>query len=202
MNGFSVPRSALRCAVFVLGLSLVTAPVDVCRAQAMLGEIFLVPYTFAPVGFAECNGQLLSISQNTALFALLGTTYGGDGKTTFALPDLRGRVPVGAGQGPGLSMYVQGEMGGEPTHALTIAEMPSHTHPMMADTGAATSAHPESAVFARNADRVPQYTGSPTTTAAGNAIGFAGGGQPHNNQQPYLGLKYIIALQGTFPARP
>jgi microcystin-dependent protein len=175
---------------------------NTCSAQAFLGEILLVPYNFSPVGYAECNGQLLQISQNTALFSLLGTTYGGDGKTTFALPDLRHRVPVGAGQGPGLSSYVQGQQGGEASHALTIAEMPSHSHPMVADVATPIFAQPQSSFIGVNAAGVPVYAASPTTTAAPNAIGTTGGGAVHNNLQPYLGLKYIIALQGVFPSRP
>lgn len=196
------PRTIGRWTLIVFVLSLTLVHVEISTAQAILGEIYLVPYNFAPKGFAECNGQLLSISQNTALFALLGTTYGGDGRTTFALPDLRDRVPIGVGQGPGLSMYDQGQSGGESVHTLTIAEMPPHTHALMADSGEASSVHAEGQVFARNPERVPAYATSPTTTGAANAIGSAGGGQPHNNLQPYLGLKYIIALTGVFPARP
>ena len=202
MNDTMRQRSSLRWYLFVFGLCLVTVCADVSSAQAILGEILLVPYNFTPAGYAECNGQLLPISQNTALFSLLGTTYGGDGRTTFALPDLRDRVPVGAGQGPGLSMYVQGQTGGEASHALTLAEMPLHTHTLFADSGEGTSAHPEALTFARIPERVPVYAGSPTATAAPNAIGTTGGGATHNNLQPYLGLKYVIALQGVYPPRP
>jgi microcystin-dependent protein len=201
MNETMRPRRSLRWPLIVFGLMLIAVRIDVCSAQAILGEIYLVSYNFSPVGFAECNGQILSISQNTALFSLLGTTYGGDGRTTFALPDLRDRVPVGAGQGPGLSAYLQGQTGGEASHVLTIAEMPSHTHVINADSGEASSAHAQVSLFARNAERVPVYAGEPTTTAAANAIGSSGGGTAHNHLQPYLGLKYIIALQGVFPAR-
>jgi len=185
----------------VLGVCLIGAVHGLCSAQAILGEIYLVPYNFSPKGFADCNGQLLSISQNTALFSLLGTTYGGDGKSTFALPDLRDRVPVGAGQGPGLSDYVEGQSGGESSHILTYAEMPYHNHALMADSGGGTSAHAQGNVFARRADRVPVYAATSSTTASVSAIGMTGGGSAHNNLQPYLGLKYIIALQGVYPAR-
>jgi microcystin-dependent protein len=201
-NGTTGSHPVRWWALIIAGLTLITTSVPTCSAQAMLGEIYLVPYTFSPVGFAECNGQLLLISQNTALFALLGTTYGGDGRTTFALPDLRDRVPVGAGQGPGLSDYTQGQRGGESTHTLTIGEMPSHTHGLGADPGYGGSAGPGGMVFATCFPGIPVFGGSPNATAAENAIGSTGGGAPHNNLQPYLGLKYIIALQGTFPSRP
>jgi microcystin-dependent protein len=201
MNDTMRQRPSLRWFAIVLGICLVTVYADTCSAQAILGEILLVPYNFSPVGYAECNGQLLPISQNTALFSLLGTMYGGDGKTTFALPDLRDRVPVGAGQGPGLSVYVQGQMGGEASHALTVAEMPSHSHTMFVDNHLGSSAHPQASLFSMNQESVAVYAGTATTPAAPNAIGMTGGGAPHNNLQPYLGLKYVIALQGVFPAR-
>ncbi len=185
----------------LLGLGLIFWSGQNAEGQAILGEIYLVPYNFSPVGFADCNGQLLSISQNTALFSLLGTTYGGDGKSTFALPDLRDRVPVGVGQGPGLSIYSEGQTGGEYSHTLTISEMPAHTHAVMADTGQAVSASPIGNVPGRNTAGVPIYARLPNAPGSEVAVGTAGGGQPHNNLQPYLGLKYIIALQGVYPSR-
>lgn len=198
-----IPRSpGLRLSLVVLGFCVSSVCTNTCSAQAFLGEILLVPYNFSPMGYAECNGQLLSISQNTALFSLLGTTYGGDGRTTFALPDLRHRVPVGVGQGPGLSTYVQGQQGGEASHVLTTAEMPSHSHTMVAEVSGATSAQPQGSFIGANMAGVPVYAGTPSTTAAPNAIGTTGGGAAHNNLQPYLGLKYIIALQGVYPPRP
>jgi microcystin-dependent protein len=202
MNDPMRQRQSFRWSTIVFGLWLVTLCANVSNAQAILGEILLVPYTFSPLGFAECNGQLLPISQNTALFSLLGTTYGGDGRTTFALPDLRDRVPVGVGQGPGLSAYVEGQTGGEANHALTIAEMPSHTHALFGDGTGTISAHPQGMAFSNSTDGALIYAGSSATTAAPNAIGTTGGGAAHNNLQPYLGLKYIIALQGVFPSRP
>ena len=185
----------------LLGLSLIFGVGYTANAQAILGEIYLVPFNFSPKGFADCNGQLLSISQNTALFSLLGTTYGGDGKSTFALPDLRDRVPIGAGQGPGRSSYIEGQTGGEYTHTLTIGEMPSHTHAVMVDTGQAVSASPLGNLPGRNAAGAPIYAGSINAPGSEVAVGMAGGGAPHNNLQPFLGLKYIIALQGVYPAR-
>ena len=185
----------------VLGWSMIFCVGSAANAQAILGEIYLVPYNFSPKGFADCNGQLLPISQNTALFSLLGTTYGGDGKSTFALPDLRDRVPVGAGQGPGRSDYIEGQSGGEYAHTLTIGEMPSHTHTVTVDTGQAVSASPLGNVPGRNAAGVPTYAGSANAPGSEVAVGMTGGGAPHNNLQPFLGLKYIIALQGVYPTR-
>ncbi len=187
--------------LFLVFLGLIIGGATPARSQAILGEIYLVPYNFAPKGFADCNGQLLSISQNTALFSLLGTTYGGDGKSTFALPDLNDRVPIGAGQGPGRSNYIEGEVGGESTHLLTIAEMPSHTHALMADSGEAMTPHPLGNFPARIAAGIPVYSSSANAAGSANAVGIAGGNLPHNNLQPFLGLKYIIATQGVFPSR-
>lgn len=167
----------------------------------LLAEIRLFAGNFAPRGWAFCNGQILSISQNTALFSLLGTTYGGNGQTTFALPDLRGRVPISQGQGPGLPLYSLGEMGGEPNHTLIQTEMPAHNHTVQSNK--ATNAD---ATSSRPNGRVPAAGGAYADTSDGSAlqpdvIGAAGGSQPHNNMQPYLGLNYIIALEGIFPSR-
>lgn len=170
-----------------------------------IGEIALIPYNFAPQGWAFCDGQLLSIAQNTALFSLLGTTYGGNGQTTFALPDLRGRVPLhtgGSGAGPGLSSYNLGEQGGVEAITLLASQMPSHNHLVNASSANGTSDSPASAVMGKNASGVPQYSGAaPNATMAAAAIAAAGGGQPHENRPPYLGLNYVIALQGIFPSR-
>lgn len=161
-----------------------------------VAEIALFPYTFAPTGWAWCNGQLLPISQNTALFSLLGTYYGGDGKSTFALPDLNGRVAVGHGQGPGLSDYGVGQEGGVAQVTLLPSEMPAHVHTTAAVTGSAASPSPAVAVPATG--EAPLFHSSGSTT---NPLSPTGGGQPHNNLQPYLTLHYAIALQGVFPPR-
>ena len=161
-----------------------------------LGEIALFPFTFAPPSWAWCLGQLMSISQNTALFSLLGTTYGGDGKSTFALPDLVGRTPLGWGQGPGLSLYDQGQVGGVAQVALLATEMPFHAHAVSAAPGAATTANPATAAPAETEAPVYHASGTPA-----GGLGAAGGGQPHNNLQPYLTLHYAIALQGIYPPR-
>jgi microcystin-dependent protein len=169
-----------------------------------VGEIRTFAGNFAPTGWAMCNGQLMSIQQNTALFSLLGTTYGGDGRTTFGLPDLQERIPMHWGDGPGLSPRSLGEMSGADTVTLLTSEMPAHTHPVhaAADGGDATS--PAGALFAEALDgRVgePIYATTPTTTMSASAVITSGGGLPHNNLPPYLVVTYIIALQGIFPAR-
>ena len=169
-----------------------------------LGEIALVPYNFAPQGWAFCDGQILPIAQNTALFALLGTTFGGNGQTTFALPDLRGRVPlhVGGGPGPGLSSYVIGQNGGVEAVTLLANQMPAHNHGLNADAANGTSDSPVNGIMGRNASGVPQYSGAaPNATMGAAAIASAGGSQPHENRPPYLAMNYIIALVGIFPSR-
>lgn len=174
--------------------------------EPYIGEITLFAGNFAPRGWAFCQGQLLSIAQNTALFSILGTTYGGDGRTNFALPDLRGRAPIGFGQGPGLPSYELGEMGGEPSHTLTYPEMPAHSHAVQAAGVASggSSASPGGGTWASSTARDNIYSdAAPDTPMAGGniSIGAAGNSQPHNNMQPYLGLNYIIALEGIYPAR-
>ena len=169
-------------------------------SEPFLGEIRLVPYNFAPRGWARCDGQLLSIAQNTALFSLLGTTYGGNGQTTFALPDLRGRAALHNGQGPGLSNYAEGQVGGEEYHTLTQPEMPAHNHTVQAAmTG--NSNTPLNSVLANV--RKNKYAADPdnNTPMDPNMISPTGGSQAHNNLQPYLVLEYIIALEGIFPSR-
>lgn len=161
-----------------------------------LGEIRLFGFNFAPRGWALCNGQLMSISQNSALFALLGTTYGGDGITTFALPDLRGRVAIHQGQGPGLSSHVMGEVGGTETVTLTTNQMPSHAHNPLGSAGAQTTNRPDGAAPAQGGNYSTPDASHPMATTS-----VVGGSQPHNNVQPYLTMNYCIAVTGIFPSR-
>jgi microcystin-dependent protein len=166
-------------------------------ASPFLGQIQIFGFNFAPRGWAFCNGQLLSISQNTALFSLLGTTYGGNGQTTFALPNLQGRVPMHVGQGPGLTNRTQGEVAGTETHTLNANEMPVHTHTARASSGDASDTTPVGNVLAGGG----AYAAAPNQAMNALAITTAGGSQPHNNLQPYLVLNFCIALQGIFPSR-
>ena len=165
-------------------------------SEPFLGSIIMFGGNFAPRGWALCNGQILPIAQNTALFSLLGTTYGGNGQTTFALPDLRGRVPVHPGQGPGLSSYSLGQSAGAESITLTAAEMPAHTHSQPATNADQNTNRPNGAVPARGG----VYAGS-TDGSAFDATTVAGGSQPHSNLQPYLAVNYIIALEGIYPSR-
>ena len=178
-----------------------TPPVRTRDGDPWVGEIALVPYNFAPQGWALCDGQLLPISQNTALFSLIGTQFGGNGQTTFGLPDLRGRVPIHAGTGPGLSTRYIGESGGEENHTLAATEMPAHTHQAQGSSAIGTSDSPVAGVPARSAAGTPEYAAAPNANLAVAAIQPAGGGQPHPNMQPFLGMTYIISLFGIFPSR-
>jgi microcystin-dependent protein len=174
-------------------------------SSPFVAEIRIFPFNFAPKGWAFCNGQLMPISQNTALFSLLGTTYGGDGKSTFALPNLQGQAPIGQGQGPGLSLYDLGQTGGEAQVTLLQSEMPAHNHSARGNSGAGTSSTPASADWAA-AKVLRQGTNLYTQSSANTlmnpfALSIAGGNLPHNNMAPYLALNFCIALQGVFPAR-
>jgi microcystin-dependent protein len=167
-------------------------------AEPFIGQLMLVGFNFAPRGWAMCNGQILPIAQNTALFSLLGTTYGGNGQTTFALPNLQSRVPVHFGQGPGLSNYDLGQTGGSETVTLTVNNMPAHSHPAGSSQAAATSTRPSGQVPAGGG----AYTASSDGTTLNPAfISNVGGNQPFNNVQPYLALNWVIALEGIFPSR-
>jgi len=190
-------------------------------SQPFLGMIILVPYNFAPRGWAFCNGQILPISQNTALFSLLGTTFGGNGVTTFALPDLRSRVPIGAGQGTGLSNYVLGQTGGIETVTLTLNELPLHTHVVTLNGLGATANVKNAAgnqqspvgnvpaIEAAGVTATYSSAGPPFSTMASGAISVTGtasaantgASQPFTNIEPYLTVNYCIALQGIFPSR-
>ncbi|HQH70824.1 MAG TPA: tail fiber protein [bacterium] len=174
-------------------------------SEPFVAEIRIVPFNFAPTGWAMCNGQLMPISQNTALFSLLGTTYGGDGKSTFALPDLQGRAPMQPEQGPGLSLRFLGESDGSQTVTLLTSEIPAHTHQLRASTSASDEEgvkNPTNAVTGQTQanQRIYGPAGNLSAMAMGS-LAPAGGGLPHNNMQPYLALTFIIALQGIFPAR-
>jgi len=171
-------------------------------ADPFVAEIRIFPFNFAPKGWAFCNGQLMPLSQNTALFSLLGTTYGGNGKSNFALPDLEGRAPMHPGQGSGLSLHDLGETGGSETVTLLESEIPAHSHAMRGDAidPADTNVPSPSASFAQSTGGT-LYQTSQNTQLAGEALTPAGGDQPHNNMQPYLTLNFCIALQGVFPPR-
>jgi microcystin-dependent protein len=178
--------------------------------EPFLGQITLFPFNFAPVGWAMCEGQLLPIGQYTALFSLIGTYYGGNGTSNFALPDLRGRVPIGQGHGNGLSPYVVGNQQGAETVTLLSSQSPAHSHAFPAFAVAATTNAPSGALPAeghgtgRGGAPVNTYAPLQTATAvklAAGQVGLAGGNQPHNNIQPYLTLNWCIALQGIYPPR-
>jgi microcystin-dependent protein len=172
--------------------------------QPFLGQIQPFGFGFAPRGWALCNGQILSIAQNTALFALLGTMYGGNGTTTFALPNLQGSAPMQAGQGPGLSLRDLGEIGGEQTVTLLQTEMPAHAHTIQAASGTGLN-DPTNNSWASGAKGFGNvYSASnPAINVQMSpfALSISGGNLPHNNMMPFLGLTFIIALQGVFPAR-
>jgi microcystin-dependent protein len=169
-----------------------------------VAEIRIFPFNFAPKGWAFCDGQILPLSQNTALFSLLGTTYGGDGKSNFALPNMQGNAPMHPGQGPGLSLHDLGETGGSETVSLLESEIPAHSHAMMAQNQAANLDAPGSdRTYSRSSGGFA-YKTTPVTTVvqmSDSMIAPAGGDQPHNNMQPYLTLNFCIALQGVYPPR-
>lgn len=169
-------------------------------ADPFVAEIRIFPFNFAPKGWAWCDGQLLPISQNTALFSLLGTTYGGNGKSNFALPDLQGRAPMHPGQGPGLSLHDLGETGGSETVSLLESEIPSHSHTVHALNDSGLQSSPTGAYPAR-ANFYNTNPGGSTVAMSANAVTPAGGDQPHNNMMPYLTFYFNIALQGVFPPR-
>lgn len=174
-------------------------------SEPFIAEIRIFAGNFAPRGWAFCDGQLLPIAQNTALFSLIGTTYGGDGRTTTALPDLQGRAPMHPGSGPGLTTRRLGEQGGTDPVTLSGAHMPAHTHNLVgstAETEEEGTSDPTGAAFG-TVEATAQIYGTPPATVAmsGSSTSPAGGGQPHNNRQPFLGINFIIALQGIYPSR-
>lgn len=170
-------------------------------ADPFVAEIRIFPFNFAPKGWAWCNGQIMPISQNTALFSLLGTTYGGDGKSTFALPNLQGRGPMHPGQGPGLSLHDLGETGGSETVTLLESEIPAHPHLVTASQAEGLERIPTSQLLASAIGLGAYAQASGTRQLSPSTLAPAGGDQPHNNLQPYLTCYFCIALQGVFPPR-
>lgn len=214
MNISGVKKAGMRSAQIAVAAALMSGLAAPAGAQeAFLGQAYWMASTYCPRGFAEANGQILPISQNQALFSLLGTTFGGDGQTTFALPDLRARAPVNVGQGPGLSSYVLGQTAGAETTTLAAAQLPAHTHSasttitMKASSAPASSASPTGNVLANGrtnrlyAPAAASLSLGATSISAAASTGSAGGGQPFNNMQPSLALRACIALQGIFPSR-
>jgi microcystin-dependent protein len=173
-------------------------------ADPFIAEIRIFPFTFAPKGWAFCNGQLLPLSQNTALFSLLGTTYGGDGKSTFALPNIQDSAVMHPDQGPGLSDHVEGETGGSETVTLLESEIPAHAHTLRANSATGDTPSPSANAALARPGTVNAYqtnSGSSLAPMAPQSLPPAGGDQPHNNMQPYLVFHFNIALQGVYPAR-
>ena len=168
--------------------------------EPYIGEIRMFGGSFAPAGWAFCNGALMPISENDALFTLIGTTYGGDGQETFALPNLQSRIPIHAGQGPGISQsYQLGEAAGVEQVTLTMQQIPMHNHPFSASTGASNSLTPTNQVLAQSTQRAIYFEATTTTSLAGNALVAQGGSQPHDNMMPFLCINFIISLFGVFP---
>ncbi len=169
-------------------------------SDPVIGEIKLVGFNFAPRDWALCDGQLLSIAENDALFTLIGTTYGGDGQTTFALPDFRGRIPIHQGTGSSGTTYTPGENGGTETVTLTVNEIPAHAHPALAQSGAGNQPGPGGNVWASSS--LNQYNSSAADSDMNAlAITSSGGSQPHDNMMPFLTINFIISLQGIFPSQ-
>lgn len=191
--------------LLIMAFVLVTNTKAFSQSEPFLGEIRMVASNYAPTGWALCEGQLLSISQNTALFSLLGTTYGGDGISNFALPDFRGRVPMyyGTTPGLGLSSHTQGEASGSETNTITVSQLPPHSHTLNAVTTDGNQNDPTNGIPANTKLLDPEYSNAtPNTTLNADTIGQTGGGQPVNNMQPYLTVTFIIALQGIYPSHP
>ena len=167
--------------------------------EPFIGQIILFAGNFAPRGWAKCEGQLLSISENQALFSIVGTMYGGDGRTTFGLPDLRGRTPVGPGQGPGLPNFKPGQKGGSTTNTLTIANLPAHSHALTCSANDGDADDPTGRVV--GASETDAFADKPDASMHPDAVSKTGSSSPVNNMQPYQSINYIIALVGTYPSR-
>ncbi len=171
-------------------------------SDPFLGQIMIFGGNFPPKGWAFCDGSLMAIQKNSALFSILGTMYGGDGRVTFGLPDLRGRVPIGMGQGLGLTAYQEGEMGGQESHTLVPAEIPTHTHPVtVAVSNESNTPQNRPGGNVLGAATIYDSPASADAALGGVSSGPAGGNLPHENRQPYLAVNYIIALVGVFPSR-
>jgi microcystin-dependent protein len=187
--------------IMVLGLGLFGTPKAAAQAtEPFIGQIIAVGFNFAPIGWAPCNGQLVPIIQNTALFSLLGTYYGGNGTTNFALPNLNGRTLIGTGQRPGGANVDLGEAGGASTTTVGFNNLPPHTHPLNADSNPGITNVPTNMVPANTLDNDQEYATSGNTVMS--PTGSTGGTQPISTMQPYLGMYYIICTQGVFPPRP
>lgn len=169
-------------------------------AQPFVGEIRMFAGNFAPAGWMFCEGQLLPISENETLFQLIGTTYGGDGQVTFGLPDLRGRLPIHQGNGPGLPNFILAENGGSEEVTLTTNQIPLHTHPLLGSTDVASTVNPGGNAIGTPLTATPFFAAPPNVALAPQSIGSVGGSQPHNNFQPYLCVDFIISLFGIFPS--
>lgn len=167
-----------------------------------VAEIRILPYNFAPKGWAWCNGQTLPLSQNTALFSLLGTNYGGDGKSTFGLPDLRGRAPMHPGQGPGLSVHDLGETSGVESVSLLESEIPSHNHTVQITNTPGQVSTASGNMLGQSQHGTIYSSAAPNVNMSASSIAPAGGNVPHNNMMPYLTFYFCISLQGVFPPRP
>ena len=195
-------RNVVFSLALVLCFIVITGFQPVHAQTGYLGEIRMFAGNFAPSGWMLCQGQILSIQQNAALFSILGTTYGGNGTNNFALPNLSSRVPVGTGTGSGLSSRTLGEVGGEETSTLTIQQIPAHNHAIYVSSSVGTTENPANMYFSRNAAGIPEYSSTITTTTMGSsAVSIVGGGQPHNNMQPFVVINYIICVSGSFPVQ-
>ena len=180
-----------------------TAPAAVHAQTPYLGEVRIMPYTFCPEGWQQAGGQLLPVASYNALFSLYGTTFGGDGRTSFGLPNLSGRAPMGSGNGPGLTPRIQGQVLGQPDVTLTVAEMPAHNHAVRGTTSAGNTGSINNAGFANATGVIDTYrtSGALTQASRSDAISQTGGNQSHENRQPSLAMRYCVAMEGIYPPR-
>jgi len=190
---------AASSAVILVGAVGLSQPVT--ASEPFIGQIQYFPYSFAPRSWAFCNGQILPIAENAALFSLVGITFGGDGRSTFGLPDMRGRAPIHPGNGPGLSFRSWGQKGGQETVTLTTAQLPAHTHQLKATNNRGDQTDPTGSVLARDGRDETYRDEAPNTDMHPNSIQAAGGGQAHENMPPFLTVNCNIALQGIYPER-